>query len=86
MPTEVDETIRAITAQTEHLQKNLKEFEKAYDEFSLKCQGVLDKEIFDYISDILYKGMKYFEFEINECNAAKKEIMDKYDIMYNKEE
>ena len=85
MPTEVDETIRAITAQSEHYQKIFKDFEKVYAEFSIRCEEDLEKETFDFISDVLCKSMKFYELKIAECNAAKKEIMDKYNIVYTEE-
>ena len=86
MPNEVEETLRVLTAQIEEYNKKLKQAETAYDEFSLRCQRQLKKEDFDFISNLLYKLVKYYEVQVDESLAAKKEIMDKYDIPYTHDE
>ena len=86
MPNEVEETLRVLTAQIEEYNKELKQADKAYNEFSKKCESQLDKVDFDFISDILFKLIKYYEVKIDESLAAKKEIMDKYNILYTDDE
>ena len=86
MPNEVEETLRVLNTQIGEYTNKKEEASKAYDEFSLKCQKVLDKEEFDYISDILYRLMKFYEIKIRESQEDRMEIMGKYDIPYNKED
>ena len=82
MPNELEETLRVLTAQIEEYNKELKQANKAYTEFSKTCESQLEKEDFDFISDILFKLIKYYEVKIDESLAAKKEIMDKYHVIY----
>lgn len=79
---EVEETIRAIDVQIEEFKKKSKEANHAYDEFSLKCEKTLKKRDFDFISGLLYRLVKYYDYKIEESQSAKKEILDKYDIPY----
>ena len=83
---EVNETLRILNAQISEYKRKGKEALHAYDEFSLKCQESLKQEDFDYISGLLYRLVKYYEIKIEESETARKEIMDKYDIPYNKGE
>ena len=75
------------------LNKQISEYEsksqqigKAYDEFSLKCEHVLEKQDFDLISDMLYRALFFLKVQLDESVTARKEIMDKYDIMYSKDD
>ena len=77
---EVNETLRVLNTQINEYNKKKEEAGNAYDEFSLKCQNVLDKNEFDYISDILFKLEKFFEMKIDESKEARNEIMMKYDM------
>lgn len=77
---EVNETLRVLNTQINEYNKKKEEVSDAYDEFSLKCQSVLNKKEFDYISDILYKLEKFFEMKIEESEEARSEIMMKYNI------
>lgn len=77
---EVNETLRVLNTQINEYTKKKEEAGNAYDGFSLKCQSVLEKKEFDYISDILYKLEKFFEMKIEESEEARSEIMMKYNI------
>ena len=77
---EVEETIRVLDVQIEEYRKKAEKAEVALDEFSVKCEHVLDKEYFDFISDLLYKLEKYYEFKFEESASAKKEILEKYGV------
>ena len=77
---EVNETIRVLDKQITEYKIKQAQAESAYDDFSLKCQGQLNEAVFDYISGILYKLMKYYEYQYDESVAAKEEIMKKYNI------
>jgi len=77
---EVNETIRVLDKQITEYKIKQAQAEKAYDDFSLKCQGQLNEAVFDYISGILYKFMKYYEHQHDESVAAKEEIMKKYNV------
>ncbi len=78
---EINETIRVLNKQVSEYKIKQAKAEKAYDDFSLRCQSELDKVVFDYISDILFKLMKYYESKAEESIAAKQELLKKYNIL-----
>lgn len=82
MPNEIEETLRALNTQIKEYKNQYLSFSSAYDEFSLNCQQTLKKDTFDFISDMLYKGMYFYKNKMDESIAARKEIMDKYNIEY----
>ncbi len=80
MPNTMEETLRVLNTQIEEYKKQSQKIEKTYEEFSKKCEPVLEKEDFDLIRKILYKSLAFIEQQINESIAARKEIMEKYNI------
>ena len=77
---EVEETIRVLDVQIKEYKMKAKKAGENYEEFSLKCESVLEKEYFDFISNLLYKLEKQYELKVEESVNAKKEIMSKYGI------
>ena len=82
---EVEETLRILERQAEEYGLQVDMFGQAYDEFSLKCEHSLDKETFDFISDILYKAVKFYENKLDDTKEARNEILEKYNIPYTVE-
>ena len=82
MPNEIEETLRVLNTQIQQYESQSKELGQAYEEFSKKCEHVLEKEDFDLISKILYKSLVLIEQRLDESIVARKEIMDKYSIPY----
>ena len=81
MPTEVNETIRLLTVQAEEYKKEYRKAEKAREEILMKA-AALEDDTYSYLMNILDNIMTMSKVKVDESNAAKKEIMDKYDMVY----
>ena len=77
---ELEETIRVIDVQIKEYNKKAEKAGENYEKFNVKCEPVLNKEYFDFISDLLYKLEKYYRFKVEESIAAKNELLKKYHI------
>ena len=82
MSTEVNETIRALTVQTEEYKKEYNKAAKVREEILMKA-AALEDETYDYLMKILENIMKWSQMQVDECETAKREIMDKFDILYS---
>ena len=82
----IEETLRVLDKQVDEYSIRVDSFSEAYDEFSLKCQHTLEKEVFDFISSILYKALKFYEVKLDESREARNEILEKYDIPHTIDE
>ena len=77
---EVEETLRVLNNQVKEYRIQYDSFSIAYDEFSSKCEHTLEKETFDFISDVLYKAIYFYKNKLDESIQARQEIMTKYNI------
>lgn len=75
---EVNETIRVLDHQIGQYKLTKEKYWEAYNEFSKKCENL---DNFDFISRLLDNILKYYDNKISESNAAKLEIMKKYQIL-----
>lgn len=76
---EVEETIRVLDAQIAECRKKFDEAKEALLEFSEKGTELTS---FLLIQEVLMSYKSYWELQLVESKAAKKEVMDKYDIEY----
>ena len=81
---EVEETLRVLNNQIEECGIRHDSYQIAYDEFTMKCEDIIDKEVFYFIKGMLFKAMKFYDNKLNESLKVRKDILDKYNIPYDK--
>lgn len=77
---EVEETLRVLEVQLNEYKSHAERYGVLYDEFSLKCEKVLKKDVYDHISTLLFKALKFYENKVEETSQARDDIIKKYNI------